>query len=402
MKVSFAKQIINPDLPCHMEGYNDRISHSIHDNIELRTFMITNEETVVIHVLDILLISPEFSQRLKETLAKQFGLRENNIIIQATHTHSGPKVSTYLFPDILPSHEYMELLEQKMIENTEQCLGELIEGAAYFGQTTVNGLYSNRNGVNLPYNNQMLSIQFRDRSGEPLFQIVNLACHPTILPPDFKEISSDLFGTFRDEFERKMSIPLIIMNGEAGDVSTRFTRKSQNYTEVERIGTKLAELLNEIENYSPISFDKLKVTVCEHEYTYYPKQDEYLIKIRKQLSQLLDETGFVGPENAVADLLRTIDSKLSKETIHYQYTSTIIESEEFRMITFPGELVTALGQKIREKSDKKTFIVAYADDFKGYAVNVEAFGKIPETNTSEFPVGVSDIFINKIIETFKK
>jgi hypothetical protein len=45
MKVAFCKEVINPELPCHMEGYADRISEEQHDNLELnaqKDYRITN------------------------------------------------------------------------------------------------------------------------------------------------------------------------------------------------------------------------------------------------------------------------------------------------------------------------------------------------------------------------
>lgn len=52
MRFSFYKTIINPVLPCHMEGYADRIATDIHDDLYLNTFVLQSHQTFVFHVYD--------------------------------------------------------------------------------------------------------------------------------------------------------------------------------------------------------------------------------------------------------------------------------------------------------------------------------------------------------------
>jgi hypothetical protein len=402
MKAAYQKAIINPDLPVHMDGYHQRISHEINDDIELRSFVIKEKETVLIHVLDVLLISEELSSKFKKRLSNEFNLKIEDITLIASHTHSGPKVSKYLFPNVEPSYEYLENIEEKLVENTKDCLDNLIPADTYYGKTFSENLYSNRTDKNLPYNNNLLTIQFRNEESRPLFQVVNIACHPTILDPQFKKISNDLFGAFRTEFEKKTKVPLVIINGEAGDVSTRYTRRGTDYNEVLRIGKELATLLSEIEDYSPISLNNLSVNKCEYNHTFNPKLDEDLQRTKHDLTNSLEKIETIDRNNAIVDLLKAVEAKLEKEEIKQQYTAKIIETDDFRMVTFPGEIVTALGSELREASEKITFIAAYADDFKGYAINKEAYGEIPETYTTDFPMGIADDFVNQITKKYIK
>jgi len=400
MKVSYKKVTINPDLPIYMDGYNQRISHEINDDILLRSFVLQGKETVVVHVLDVLLITDELSMRFKGTLTKEFNLKDENITLIASHTHSGPKVTNYLFQNVEPSPEYLESIEEKIIENTKFCLENLMTAHAYYGRTFSEGLYSNRTDKNSPYNNDLLTLQFRNEENKPLFQLVNIACHPTILDPEFKKLSNDLFGAFSREFEKKTNIPLIIMNGEAGDVSTRHTRKGSDYNEVLRVGGKLAELLADLDDYSLTSLENLKIKSCHYTHTFNPQTDNDLKNTRKDLKGALGEFETADVNNAFVDFLNKVEVKLNQEEIIQEYTAKIIETDDFRLVTFPGEIVTALGKKLREASDKLTFIAAYADDFNGYAINEEAYGEIPETYTTDFPRGIADDFVNEIIKEY--
>jgi len=402
MKVAYAKTTINPKLPVYMEGYDQRISQEINDDIELRTFVLKEKETIIFHVLDVLLISEELSIRFKNRLANELNLNKENITLIASHTHTGPKVSRYLFPENAPSSEYLDTIEDNLVRNTKECLNRLVSADVYYGKTRTKDLYSNRNDKDLPYNNDLLTIQIRNKKQEPLFQLVNIACHPTILNPHYKKISSDLFGAFRTEFERKTKIPLVIINGEAGDVSTRHTRKGTDYNEVLRIGSELVKRLIAIEDYKPISINNLSVTKIDFNHIFNPKLDEHLWQTKYDLTNALVKMDVVDRNNAVSDLLKTVNRKLEKDKIYQQYTAKIIETDDLRIITFPGEIVTKLGSVLRKASEKVTFIAAYADDFKGYAINKEAYGEIPETYTTDFPMGIADDFVNQITKKYIK
>ena len=61
------------------------------------------------------------------------------------------------------------------------------------------------------------------------------------MPQDSTEISADLFGYMREEFYRVNGYPLVICTAEAGDVSTRYTRKGHGTAEIERVGNALVD-----------------------------------------------------------------------------------------------------------------------------------------------------------------
>lgn len=401
MRISSKRTLINPCLPCHMEGYNDRVAQKINDDLLLHSLVIDSNKLIIWHVLDVIMIPNKFSRRIKKRLTKEFMIDEEQIFLTATHTHSGPKISTYLFPNINPDTNYLNLLEEKIVENTAYCINNLKQSNAFYSQFETANLYGNRNHPMIPYNNRLATIQFRSKSGEPLVQLVNIACHPTVLSHDYMKISSDVFGSFRRTYEEQTGIPLIIVNGEAGDISTRYTRKGQDYQEVKRLGTILSQNLQQATEFTQLNMEQMDISVCNYSTEYFPQQDTFMIQLEKFLLKELEKFSLIEPQNALNDLLQTVRQKLSQEKITYDYQATILESNDFRIVFFPGELVTAFGTKLRTVDKKKSFIAAYTNDFKGYAVNQEAFGKIPECNTSEFPSGIADIFIEKIIEKYR-
>ena len=155
MRFSFYKTIINPVLPCHMEGYADRIATDIHDDLYLNTFVLQSHQTFVFHVYDLIMITEEFANQIKDETSKEFNMNPDCVFVSAIHTHSGPKVSTKLFPDILPDEEYLNGLVHKALSNTKMCLESLVNGRIQFGMEFQDGYYSNRNDKNAYFNKRI-------------------------------------------------------------------------------------------------------------------------------------------------------------------------------------------------------------------------------------------------------
>ncbi|WP_145407828.1 hypothetical protein [Paenibacillus xylanexedens] len=370
MKVAFCKEFINPNFPCHMEGYTDRIAQEQHDNLELHSLLIESNKIIIFHVLDVILIEKKFSDRIKNELFNEFSIPEDQIIIEATHTHSGPKVSTILYPEITPSEEYLQSIIRAIIKNTQYCLENKIEARAFYGTCEVNGFYGNRNDNSLPFNNKVYTLQFRDLSDKSLVSFINTACHPTVISPENQFISSDFIGVFREEYNRLTGTPAVIVNGECGDVSTRFARKGQDFNEVERIGKGIASLVAETKEFIEVSFENLTV----QSYTLDINYDQY--------------DGF---PKKIAYIRLNGDKP----------TAYVYETDNFRFVTIPGEIVYNLGLILRSKDQKPMFINAYCNDFNGYAVDSAQYGKFYEANVSNYPFGKADEMIKSILEIYR-
>src|SRR6185436_1549345 len=69
--------------------------------------------------------------------------------------------------------------------------------------------------------------------------VATFGCHPTILPPSNLLYSRDLFGAAVDVAQAETGAPVLLFNGAAADVSTRFTRREATGAEVRRLGAML-------------------------------------------------------------------------------------------------------------------------------------------------------------------
>ncbi len=401
MEFTYIKTNINPNLPCHMEGYNDRIANNIHDNLYLNTFAFKGKHTCIFHVFDVIMIPKDFAERIKDEISSRFHIEREYIIISAIHTHSAPKISTKLFPDILPDENYLKALVQKAIKNTQDCLNSLIHGEVYFGSVQVNGFYSNRNDKDAYFNNQIDVLKFVDDNKNPVFSVCTIACHPTLMPQDSTEISADLFGYMREEFYRVNGYPLVICTAEAGDVSTRYTRKGHGTAEIERVGNALVQRISNIDHFERVSMEDFSLRMLTYSFRYDPKEDIYIQKSMQQLKDLIDGADNQDVKAAYLDMARSVASRFEKDEICVDCHASIMESKDLRMIIFPGEIFSELGRRLRAIDTKKTLIFGYCNDFKGYAIDDEHYGYSAETFLTDYPYLEADRFIDKIVEMAK-
>ncbi|KRM63165.1 hypothetical protein FC14_GL000991 [Ligilactobacillus agilis DSM 20509] len=250
--------------------------------------------------------------------------------------------------------------------------------------------YSNRDSQKLPYNPWSYIVRFCDDSGKVIVDILNFLCHPTVLHAENIAVSTDLIGGIRKAYNQ----PLMILLGECGDVSTRFTRKESSFAEVARLSQKISEQLKN-GTWQALSGDELSVQTLVFDNTYHPSEDQFLLKSQQKLQLLVQQDKNCQP------LLERLTNRLKQSTQTMHLQATIVKLGELAMIFLPCEIVYALGKELREVKDK-VLVVGYTNGFLGYAVNQDAYEQIAESLISEIPYGQADKIFHALAQTLLK
>ncbi|MBQ7381229.1 MAG: hypothetical protein IJW69_04010, partial [Clostridia bacterium] len=92
LQVGFSKVNITPALGSGIKGYYiERNAKGILDELFIRTLAITcGDRTVLMFSVDVCEVNTPVAERLTATVARATGVSENDIMITATHTHTGP------------------------------------------------------------------------------------------------------------------------------------------------------------------------------------------------------------------------------------------------------------------------------------------------------------------------
>lgn len=402
MKIGYSRSKINPKLPCQMDGYRERVAQSIHDDLYMNIVYMHVGKPLLFIVLDIIMIDKKLSNSIRPKLSKEFNIPIDCIHLLAIHTHSGPKVSYRFETDIVPDEEYFDFLKQTMINETAKAIKNAIDSIMEIDHIDVEGYFTNRNSMTLPNWKTATIIRIFSLDKKPYFAIVNMACHPTILNGSNLQISSDFVGVLREEYEKNTGIPLVFINAEAGDVSTRLLRKSSDFAEVQRVGKGIANILTRCDNFKAVSLKEFSVSKYTLNIEYDAHKDEF---INTMIKQLQNKDKYFDKDSQCYRMsemfLYRLNLKLQQGYIKLSPTTYIIEFDHLRVIMIPGEIVYNLAHKLRHYHDKEILIFSYANEFNGYAVDIDEYGKYFETFMSQYPKGMADKMIDETIKLFK-
>ncbi|HEX5282757.1 MAG TPA: neutral/alkaline non-lysosomal ceramidase N-terminal domain-containing protein [Bryocella sp.] len=187
-------------------------------------------------VADLLLISPAWAARLRKRIAAAVAVPAGNVIVAATHTHSGPLVDTAPFRF---SHseagkrtcKFMRELEEIFVQTAVTAWRTMQPVRASYKRVQIHGLATDRNHPKKNHTQQFVLLRLKGAKSSTVFGV--LPCHPTALGADNLYYSGDLHGEIARRYERQFNVALIA-NGACANISTRFTRRNQTPAQMSR------------------------------------------------------------------------------------------------------------------------------------------------------------------------
>lgn len=243
MKLAFNKIDLTPSLPVPLSGFGKvRIAEKVHDSIHARVFLFEGSEEILWVQLDLVAID----QFVIDLVLNKTNLKPHQVLLSATHTHSGPggTLSTHqgmlkgmdpVFCDF--NMNYCEFIAEKIAQCVNQLRSELKESKLRILKGKIKNLGTERHDASLPCDDDLVVLELT--SGDKKALIVRAACHPTVLNADNLEVTADFPGAIEPHFEEHELVAYV--NGSCGDMSTRFTRKGQGFDECSRFGKLVAD-----------------------------------------------------------------------------------------------------------------------------------------------------------------
>jgi len=238
-RAAVVKVDITPDNPQMLLGYQARQSTGVHDKIYHRIIALDDGTTQFFIVSsDICLVSPSEYDKVAARLLKEQKVSPINLWWTFTHTHSAPEVGPPGLPVIFLGerykHEYDKtytaMVEQKLIDGIAEARKNLAPaklGIGWgFAQANINrrARFSDGNttlGMNPdgPVDRRIGLLRLEKADGSPMALIANYAMHGTVMSGANLEISGDAPGIVSEYVERKTGVPLLYINGAAGNIA---------------------------------------------------------------------------------------------------------------------------------------------------------------------------------------
>ena len=225
---------ITPEIGVELYGYGPgNFADSVNDPLEATAFVFSDgkRQFALINVT-LVAIGKEIGDDTRKAIEKETGIPFDNIVICATHTHSGP--STKYSPgwgDMDRAYCYGILLPQ-LVKATSEALANktavkmgFASGESYAGSNrrewadnkVVNG--QNPWGV---FNPKMTVLSFKDMDDNNVCAMVHYGAHCTAAGINH-EISRDWGGVFADKLSREVGAPVAFLQGPEGDTGPRLS-----------------------------------------------------------------------------------------------------------------------------------------------------------------------------------
>ncbi len=322
---------VTPPLGAELYGYYPHpTAKAVND--ELIAFALAlgyGDKKVILFSLPVCLVLKELSDRIRAAVSDATGIPAANVILSATHTHSGPKT------DSLPHHgeldvEYCDsIFLPRLVEAAKSAVAAMVpaelgiaEGESKVGinRRQINPDHSVSFGQNPwgSYDPTMTVFAFRDAaSHKPLATLVHYGCHNTSAGK-VETVTRDWCGVMCDRLAKESGAPAMFVNGCEGDVGPRL---SNGHT----TGINDVSYVYEIGHVAAID----AVTIYRKIKAYAPEKLDLVTGV---VRLPYDESRGVSPEGALS------------------FEQTIIRLGETVFIPFPFEFFSLISLRLRAYS----------------------------------------------------
>ena len=317
------------------------------------------------------------------------GIPPENILIGATHNHSGP--DCYGFPNengkTAADVEYLNSVCTKLANSINQAIRELQPSHIKIATGRARGKIAYNYYAENLYDPRCNVIQVLGAEGKPLATLVNYACHPEVIGPDQGILCPDFVGPLYDRIQKQGGGIGIFMNSALGGMVTADCRGPdgkdiRTWDECIRIGHLLADEALRIVADVPIQ--KNPKLFCGSTTIEFPIENELLLSIVK-----LSPLGFELNER----------SKIGTQV-------NVVNLGDAQILTIPGEALPNIGYYLKRKMyGRHNLLFGLTNDAFGYIltkVDWNSFDRYDYISRTCLGEMTGEIFIQKALNFIDK
>jgi hypothetical protein len=383
--------IITPPIGTELVGYPEREhgSTGIHDHLHAKAFVLSAaDRTIALAFLDVCGIDEDFTELVRDLVCNRSNLSPQDIYLSFTHTHSGHACLSS--QSNLLDRMYSQGDPKIDAITARQTAGAIL--AAYqkkkpgkigFGSGNLTSMCTNRRDPEGLIDDEVNVIAFQGENDSLEGVIINYGCHPTALHQDNYLISRDFPGFTCDAVSRLLGPEVIVAfaQGTAGDVSTRWVRRSTTFDEAKRLGLMLAgetiRILQNLEIVDDVVFvnqsKQIKLPTRE-----LPSLAEAEEKLKKETTRLDELRKSQAPYGDIRTQYVTqlgakvrLDLIQNRKEEHVLAEVGILSINNRKVVLLPGEPFSRTGLQIKEGLGPGTIVLGYINRSLAYLVPSE-------------------------------
>ncbi len=410
LKVGTAKTDITPPMGFSMRGYySERLASSVHDELYARALVLDDgKNKLVLVICDNIVPYAEVNKKVRKTIHDELGIAPENIIINATHTHTGPHL-------IEPYDKILSVKIADAIRIANQRLepAAIKAGIGREEHISFNRRFLMRDGT-VRCNPPILSpdivkpmgpidpeigiFYITTLDGKPIATFVNFAMHldtvgGTEISADYLYFMGKILKAVKGE-----DMMVYFGIGTCGNINhiNRYKEREKfpRFGKAEQIGHVLAG--DVIKEYPTLK--SLENTILKAE------REIIFLELQQYTKEEIDQAKIDAKKSPTNSTTKSITRRALKILRLQKLDGKPIEAEvqvfrigDIAIVSLPGEVFVELGLAIKEKSPfEYTFVIENSQSGIGYVPDEKAFDQgAYEVNVSLMKKGENE----KLVET---
>lgn len=399
-----ARECITPRTGCQLYGYRpDVISESIEDDLTATAFYFEQGgQKALMITATVCLINSGLSEKIINKISKHTGIPTDNIILSATHTHSGPNTGGAYGWGSIDSDYCENIFMPKILTAAEGAIKSAVEvtmsvarGKSLVGinrretrdDPTNVKFGQDENGI---FNPDMTILSFKNKNGKTVSSIIHYGCHGTAAGCN-TEITRDWSGHMTDALEATTRALCAFFNGPEGDIGPRLSNKLTvgDISYVRELGARAAaDALETYTNSKEADNNELRVRTFDTLIPLKPLMEK--TEAEKMLKQFEGQTvNIKGQIRAHLEAVLNAHGNGTPSQTHFRFRQTAIALGDVVFVSFPFELFSEIGIKVNNAFENKTvlslsntngsegyFVTQKEKCRGGYEVNMHLYGHL--------------------------
>ncbi len=386
LKAGLAAVVITPSKPVWMAGYAARTKPAagkLHD-LKAKALAIEDEDgnRVVLVTSDLLGFTQDLAGSITDRAARDFNLRRDQIILNASHTHSGPVVRQSLIGAYdLPAdqvaliNEYSAELEDRIVDLIGRSLKDLAPARLSYGvglagfamnrrQSTPKGIVGgvNPDGV---VDRDVPVLRVETPAGKVRGIVFGYACHNTTLTGEFLQYSGDYagFAALAVEAEHPGATALFVA-GCGADVNPS---PRSRLDLAEDHGQELAQAVESVIQGKRTTVEgtiRTAYDLAALPFATPPSQADYE-------KRLTDQSVFV--RRHARRMLDRLERNGRLEAEYPCPVQVLRIGNDFTLVAIGGEVVTDYSLRLKKEIDGRVWVAGYTNDVFAYVPSARMY-----------------------------
>lgn len=385
--LGIGREIITPFVGCNLYGYSpDVISTSINDDLQATAFYFSQGKNKALVIsITVCEMQTTLCDDLRELLSSKTGVKKENIMLCATHTHSGPNVAGSVGWGDIDKEYCNTILVPKLVSVSLKALGNAVpvkmSTAAGDSEVGINRrqLFFNNKidfGQNVwgCINKKMTVVSFADYDGNKVATAIHYGCHGTAAGMN-TEITRDWSGIMTDAVEEISGAPCAFFNGTMGDIGPKISngKTTGDITYVRELG-EIAKR-DALRIYSQLGEYKEAELLVSSDIVSIPLKERLTLeKCLEMYEEYKDKTENIGGMiKAYLENVMDLEKRGVEPSENFEILQTTVSVGDVVFTGIPFEMFSETGLRIDEAvKDKHVLCVSNTNGFEGYFATEDA------------------------------